>query len=397
MNSQDKITPIGRLLCFTCFITIISQLPLLIDRGLNNVFSSGIWIFFLVFMMLYKKQILLYHSMLGPLMTFVGLSLFMLCMRVVSHGGYWESSLFRNIALATFVLWCGSYIGNYVTQKDLEAAGKAYVLASVVVAINIYLEFFRGADISGVSYLYATKNSIAVILVTAIIIVLQQGFKKKFLPNLINIFIIAFLVFLILIMKCRAMIVALPIIVAVTIVASPRTTRVKGIAVLLCIASLILLSNDGLYDVFLNDILYAGRGSTLAEASSGRMGEWSRFFVDMKGKWALGDGKTKREALILASYMQYGVIIGSVVIAYAVWPLIWSVKKGFRRHANVFLLFLIAMTYVLDSFFEQLAPFGPGVRCFYLWFLLGILMANPRLRGEYSQQNIVEEESIERN
>ena len=42
---------------------------------------------------------------------------------------------------------------------------------------------------------------------------------------------------------------------------------------------------------------------------------------------------------------------------------------------HLFLLLLVAVTYFIDAVFEMLAPFGPGVRCFYLWLIFGIILA----------------------
>ena len=38
---------------------------------------------------------------------------------------------------------------------------------------------------------------------------------------------------------------------------------------------------------------------------------------------------------------------------------------------------LIALGYSVNGLFEGLTPFGPGVKCYYMWLLFGILVGKP--------------------
>ena len=181
---------------------------------------------------------------------------------------------------------------------------------------------------------------------------------------------------MVLVMKVRAMIVCIPVIALVVVVKAPFRKSIRLPIILLCVAVLILLQNEKVYDLLINNILFANRGDDLASASSGRFDEWLTLFDDLQGKELLGDGSAKRESLILTALLQCGIPMGVVIIAYAVWPLkcatYWSKQD---KSNNMFMLLLVALVYSIDAIFEQLAPFGPGARCFWLWLLFGILQS----------------------
>jgi hypothetical protein len=125
-------------------------------------------------------------------------------------------------------------------------------------------------------------------------------------------------------------------------------------------------------------------GHSFAEASSGRGEQWLNLFYEMRRYPLIGDGKTERESLILTALIQFGLLGGVPIILYSLWPLRKSMQLiKLYKSKHVFCLFCISVAYSVDSIFEQLAPFGPGVRCFFLWLLFGILMTNDNLvQGE---------------
>ena len=39
------------------------------------------------------------------------------------------------------------------------------------------------------------------------------------------------------------------------------------------------------------------------------------------------------------------------------------------------ILFLLSVGFIIDGLFEGLAPFGPGIKCYFLWLFFGIVLA----------------------
>jgi hypothetical protein len=155
--------------------------------------------------------------------------------------------------------------------------------------------------------------------------------------------------------------------------------KIKFLACLVCVGLLIALTRESIYNTIVNDIIFAGRGDTFVEASSGRLDMWKNFFSDMQGKWLIGDGQSFRESLILAAIMKYGVLVGLTIIAIAFYPIVKGIRSARENSKHGFALLLIAISCFIDCIFEQLAPFGPGARCFYLWMLIGIICSNAEL------------------
>ena len=46
-----------------------------------------------------------------------------------------------------------------------------------------------------------------------------------------------------------------------------------------------------------------------------------------------------------------------------------------RTSENWYILMVIAIGYLVDGIFEGLTPFGAGIKCYFMWFLFGLLIA----------------------
>lgn len=54
-------------------------------------------------------------------------------------------------------IFIGAYIGKQITKYDCQMCAIAYLIASTILALDLYFTIYRGADISNVVYLYASK------------------------------------------------------------------------------------------------------------------------------------------------------------------------------------------------------------------------------------------------
>ena len=80
----------------------------------------------------------------------------------------------------------------------------------------------------------------------------------------------------------------------------------------------------------------------------------------------------KRESIILTALLEFGIIGGGIILLMAFWPIYWLVKFLGRYDKHYLMFSSIAIVYIVNGVFEQLSPFGPGVKCFFLWFLIGV-------------------------
>ena len=140
----------------------------------------------------------------------------MVVVGLVTGTPYYTSSLYVSLLLSTFMLIIGILVAPKLSKSDVLCCGKAYVLAAFIVAVITFFTYFLGTDITGPGYIYGSKNSLAVILLTAAVILISRlGVQKK--KRWVSYLLIAFFIFMIAIMKCRAALVSIPIIILIAL------------------------------------------------------------------------------------------------------------------------------------------------------------------------------------
>ena len=93
----------------------------------------------------------------------------------------------------------------------------------------------------------------------------------------------------------------------------------------------------------------------------------------ISGNWFTGIGPTYFECFPLSAILQFGLPGGILIILISLQPLLVSFSRR-NRSLNWNLLFLISLGYVVNGLFEGLTPLGPGVKCYYMWLLYGMLI-----------------------
>ena len=379
LKVQRKYSSNGILLAIIFLITVISQYPSFVEKGQSSIISTIVWSIYAIYFLIVSKN-KIPRFIIFPLLFGIFLYIVSVLFHVICGYGYFVKIL-RNLLLSIFILFCGCLSSDFISLDDIKLSNYSYVISTLVVSINIYLRFFLHKSLSGRIYLYASKNSISLIVLTAIIILLiYYPNLKNNRDRIIHISLIVFFLYFSLILKCRTVIFTIPVVFIINFVFySKKVFSNRALILLLCAIAIILLSSNYILNIFFQDIIYAGRGTTLAESTSGRVEEWKYFLYEMKGKWLMGDGYSKRESLILTAIMQYGIFVGLLIIFYSWWPLKYLLSTKIYKGEQGFCLTLIAVAYIMNSLGEQLSPFGPGARCFYLWFMFGIYGTNHKL------------------
>ncbi|WP_455683143.1 hypothetical protein [Thomasclavelia sp.] len=235
---------------------------------------------------------------------------------------------------------------------------------------------FSGVDWQNTSgYLYTAKNSAATIFLIAIIMgILYIKDKKK----IIVIPLIFFLSILILMLKSRATIVCLLLIIMYLIIFYIKNPIVKITLALFFITVLLyILFNDSAYDLFINKIMLNNRGSNdLTVITSGRDEHFELFLNIFPTHFLSGTGGTYLESFPLAALLSYGAFVGLFVIFYTFLPGLYVVitmkKNNDIEKRFKYLILALNIIMIINGFFEELTPLGPGVKCFVLWLLFGI-------------------------
>ena len=202
--------------------------------------------------------------------------------------------------------------------------------------------------------------------------------------------IIAYAV-LIFMMKSRATIAALAIYLIYFIFFIVESKRERNFYLfLVVIFGLVVVFNPDANHLIIQEIIFNNRGTDMTTLSSGRDLHWKTFRQEF-GKYLFwGTGGTYLESMPLAVLMSYGVIGGVPILLFALKPLIYAIKNMWDKRYRIYSLLVvsISLTMLVNSIFEEQAPFGPGVKCYFLWLLFGMYIGKKQydLLNNYNEE-----------
>ena len=388
IENDTKASVLGSLAGIVCAVSVLSQVPAFVASGVTSIISILAWLVLAFFgLMANRGKFLL--TVQYPLYIVMVLAGFYL-VAAAFNNAYLRSGLPYAIVLAMFVLVTGNTVGAQMNRADLNLIFKSYILSSTILAIVVYRDFFAQVTDASPIYVYAEKNSTAQILITAVILIMttQLDTKEK-KRKWLHLGCLVINTAVILMTKSRATIIFFPFLAWLVLTSSSISKKYKRV-ILFCILIIVivLMRNREFRDSLLNDIVFAGRDSSdMNSLSSGRWEEWQSFFTDWGDGWLFGYGRMKRESLILTAFLEYGIFFGMLILVLAAYPLYFALRKLPKQRPERTLLVCVASCYLVNGIFEQLAPFGPGVKCFFLWFLLGILASPSKDAQTKSKQS----------
>lgn len=373
---------------FVCVMTNISQMPVIVNTGYTRYFSIPPWVGLAIICLFALKRIPYYHIK-NLFFLVVAFAVYYFIARLFNNS-YSNSQLPYPIFLAFFVLFVGYLASQFLIIDDIDTLLTVYVISSTLVCIDVFQTYVQGVDMGALTYAYASKNSVSQILLSSWIIILLRKFGKTrgFIKNTYYILFFALLTITLLGLKSRATIIGMPVTIIWVLMHGKMDRKVKHIIILIVIATItFLIIKPQYYDILVNNIILGNRSvSSLDELSSGRYSQWGNFGEEFKNNWLFGQGSAARESLVLTALLEFGVVGGSLIFAMALSPLCWCLRK-FNRYNPLYLFFSsLAIVYITNGVFEQLAPFGPGVKCYLLWFLFGIFLNNRMNWSIYKKQ-----------
>lgn len=181
---------------------------------------------------------------------------------------------------------------------------------------------------------------------------------------------------LLMLLKSRATIIGFGICLLYIILGKQFNRKMKYFLIMVIMVGVIaLLVNDNLFDMFIGNIMFAGRNaSNLDSLTSGRVSIITEFPVLIRNHWLTGIGSLYFECFPLSCILQFGIITGTIILGVSYLPLLKCLQFN-RKNIYCSIFILICIGYAINSLFEGLAPIGPGVKCYYMWLMYGILLA----------------------
>lgn len=361
------------LIVLACFLSNLSQLPYFISKGTTQILSVPIWIL-LFLTLIVTNRFKISKALINILVLMVLFIMILIILYIISSKDYFSSSLFYSTLISVFILIIGSLISPIFNKDIFRYIVISYVLSSLVVSLVVFVKYFGiGFSLDTRIYAYSSKNSLSQIILTSVIILFCYFKPRNRWEKVNKIIIIIFDIFMLFILRSRASILGFTI-VSLIIAFDKRTNiRYRRIVIIANILLLILLSiSDEFKDLLLNKIIFAGRDfNDLDNLSSGRISILRDFPVLIRGNWLTGIGPLYFESFPLSAILQFGIFAGGILIYLSILPLLTSAKR--RNNELRSLLYYISIAYFVNSLFEGLAPFGPGIKCYFLWLLFGIL------------------------
>lgn len=367
------------LIILACILCNLTQIPTLYNNRMLSLGYSGVWLLLMIIMLVYNPKIDIRYFILPALFDAYCIIL------SFSKRGYTSSDLFRPVNLCTFILLIGILAGKYLEESDLKKISSAFILSSLIVAIYLYFDIFRGVDWATTGgYLYGAKNSAGQIFLTAIILLALFFFKKQ---KVISVILCSFFGALIIMMKSRATLLTLVLVIIYIVLFAIKRPLYKVIGICIIIAvAITILTDESLYDLYVNQIMLNNKDINDFSAITSNRDVHYEFFEKYFGQyWLIGTGGTYLESMPLAVLMSYGVLGGIPVLLYSLFPLYVGMKNVNKREDyKIFCHTIISLGLVMwiNGIFEEQSPFGPGVKCYFLWLVTGVFLGYKKRRKE---------------
>ena len=364
------------LIAAACFFSNISQLPLFVSTGMTQKINTPIWIAVLLYIFL-KKRIRIFYETFKVFYAIGIVVALVLWSTIITNNSYFSSSVLQCLIISVFIYCLGTLVGGDFNEQDLKIICVSYAVSAALVSISIYVEYFMvGFDITSRQYAYASKNSISQIVFTTVVIFMLVRFEKVRIFNWIKNVLIIFEVVLLMMLKSRATIIGFLVCLLYIILGKQFNRKLRNLLVVIAIIIILaLLFNENLFNMIVNNIMFAGRdASSLDSLTSGRISILSDFTMLIEGHWFTGVGALYYECFPLSCVLQFGVVTGIFIIGISYLPIIKGIRFD-RSDIYFSILAIVCIGYGINSFFEGLAPIGPGVKCYLMWLMYGMLYA----------------------
>lgn len=364
------------LIAAACFFSNISQLPLFVSTGMTQKINTPIWIAVLLYIFL-KKRIRIFYETFKVFYAIGIVVALVLLSTIITNNSYFSSSVLQCLIISVFIYCLGTFVGGDFNEQDLKIICVSYAVSAALVSISIYVEYFMvGFDITSRQYAYASKNSISQIVFTTVVIFMLVRFEKVRIFNWIKNVLIIFEVVLLMMLKSRATIIGFLVCLLYIILGKQFNRKLRNLLVVIAIIIILaLLFNENLFNMIVNNIMFAGRdASSLDSLTSGRISILSDFTTLIEGHWFTGVGALYYECFPLSCVLQFGVVTGIFIIGISYLPIIKGIRFD-RSDIYFSILAIVCIGYGINSFFEGLAPIGPGVKCYFMWLMYGMLYA----------------------
>ena len=370
----------------------MTQVPFILDSGLDGPMKM-IWaVTFISMVFLHTDSIV--DSKIRYIYIYT-IPFFMYCAFMDST----TTEIYLNVDVTNVMISLMVFITSYIffkhhsEENTLQQLSKIALIGAAILSFTIYTAYFANYNIMDKTYAYQEKNSIGQILLCCITAAAIFWRQNSVLYKSIKYIAITSISLLIIMLKSRATLIGVLYIIYYLIFKTDNKVLRRLTIVASLVAVIYILLSPTAYNVIVNGILLSNRDiNDVDDLSSGRVGFISEATNMIAGHPWTGIGSYYLDCMPIAMILQFGIIGATIVFVYIgrIWYDIHKLDKSIDLHLCTHLIFIPMM---LNSLFEAQPPFGPGMKCFLLWMMLGFSMAYESIYSEEEAE--MESEDLE--
>lgn len=289
---------------------------------------------------------------------------------------YSNDTNIRFSPIAIFILIIGACSYKLITLKTFQNLLLYTSFISIVYLIlSIHSSGYMTAS-SSLQYATAYKNQISPILVSHLCIISCFLNQRKLIIKLLYYVLLATTLYVIFSLKSRGgMLSALIMLLFLAYYFKEKKTINFFLMIIMLTCIYFYCNWESYKEIVFQNILK--NSYDLTTLSSGRNKLWNVAFERLKNNLFFGVGQAAGniENFYLQNLTAFGLIGFWISISFVYIP-IKKVYINFNKKNQIELVAaLFILIYCLNGLFERTPPVGPGIRCFYLWFILGYVIS----------------------
>ena len=379
MQKHDSHPIVIFLMHFAIICTIISQIPEF-QAGFRPLMFT-FWFAAMVYAILGNRSVLINSY----IKTFALAMIFILLHNIIGFFIYQEiaiSNYFRVALIPLFIYFTMFQISGYIKPMQFNGLLINYCISSVFYALYLYVVYVPSLNdwLATKMYIYTSKNSAAQIFITAAILLLFFLRGKDLLSNTLRILGSIILLFLSILLQCRAVLVAFAgVVFYIFFIKSNNKQRLWAIITLICLI-VIILSSESLNDFFSHAFfLDKYENADLNTISSGRLEQYEVALSDFAKSPLIGKISYYVDCMYISVYTALGIFGGTAILL----PWFKRISKNFQllRFAKQnnssarleYLVCYLTVFYLITSIMEGYPPFGPGACSVVFWMICSYL------------------------
>lgn len=374
-------------LSLACIISNASYYPVLQSSGIGRNIAIAVWI---VLSITVVRRLFSRFAWTRELRSIIVLYVFFAIntciVGMVNEVNAFDNHFFQPVSIAVIVYTVCTLIGLDIDIRGLRKVCLAYFCSMFIISIPLFFLYLRHSNLLSTIYGYTYgKNEIAVLLLCALFICCTIYDPRTKLQKLIRIISILFFITNILLLRARSAMLGIGLLGAVILFRAKNVRRdVRNLGLLAVVAvTIYFFTHSSALSFFVNNIVYAGRNSAdLNDLSSGRGDQILLAWYTIKDNPFFGVGnRFTCDCFYVSALANYGLFSWPLIVM-SFKPIFWSIRNYSLYDDISLCYFLISISFLFFAILEELAPFGPGTRCYLIWLMWGLLSQNKKIDKE---------------